>query len=57
MSRPGNPALETAERDSMKALSQGRYLGRDGEAALFDVGLGAMRSPCASSKAISAASR
>lgn len=25
----------------MKALTQGRYLGRDGEAALFDVGLGA----------------
>ena len=24
----------------MKALTQGRYLGRDGEAALFDVGLG-----------------
>lgn len=24
----------------MKALSQGRYLGRDGEAALFDLGLG-----------------
>ena len=24
----------------MKALAQGRYLGRDGEAALFDAGLG-----------------
>jgi alpha-glucosidase len=39
----------------MKALTQGRYIGRDGEAALFDVGLGntiAVRI----SKAISAAS-
>jgi alpha-glucosidase len=33
--------IETFGDQLMKALTQGRYLGRDGEAALFDVGLGA----------------
>src|SRR5690349_25152315 len=32
--------IETFGDHLMKALTQGRYLGRDGEAALFDVGLG-----------------